>query len=180
MLRRCLVALAVAVTLWGCACSSRRAAKTSEERGKPPQIIASFAAERVPPGQSWRVYLRAKDEDGDMDHIVAVLFTPGRGFSETSKTSLKEEDQEQFAGYIYLRTPTGISRFGGYPKSTLTSFIRDKQGNKSESVKLPFSFDNRVKRELPAEWQNVADNNLGAIMIEFETQGLFEAPGRKF
>ena len=180
MLRRFLVALAVAVTLWGCASFNRRAAKTPEERGKPPQIIASYAAERVPPGQSWRVYLRAKDDDGDMDHIVAVLYTPGSGYSETSKTSLKEEAQEQFAGYIYLTTPTGINRFGGYPKSTLTTFIRDKQGNKSESVKLPFSFDNRAKRVVPAEWQNVADNNLGAIMIEFGTPGLFQAPGRRF
>jgi hypothetical protein len=174
-----LVALAVAVTFWGCTGSSQRAAKTPEERGKPPHIIASYAAEKVNPGQSWRVYLRAKDDDGDMDHIVTVLDTPGRP-SETSKTRLKGRDHAQFAGYVFLRTPSDINRFGGFPKSTLTTFIRDKQGNKSNEVKLPLSFDNQAKQIVPAEWQEAADNKLGAIMIDFGRVEQSQASGGAF
>ena len=180
MLKRIMTAFALTVMLLACATPSQRSSKSPEELGKPPKILGHYASEKVAPGQSWKVHLRAQDEDGDMDHIVAMLYTPGSGFSQTSKTQLKEQDQARFAGYLYLNTPANINRFGAYPRMTLTIYLRDEQGNRSDKVELPLSFDNSAKQEVPAEWRDAAGNRLGALMIDFGAPGLFETPGRDF
>jgi hypothetical protein len=49
---------------------------------------------------------------------------------------------------------------------TLTITIRDCQGNESKQVEFPLDFTLEAAHELPAEWQDVADRSLGAIMFD--------------
>ena len=63
-------------------------ASEGEPKGQQPVIVDSYAASTVRPGNSWRVYLRAKDDDGNMKSIVATLSGPGSGSPQTSITWL--------------------------------------------------------------------------------------------
>ena len=38
-----------------------------------PVITESFASKELRPGDTWKVYLKASDPDGDMRYIVSVL-----------------------------------------------------------------------------------------------------------
>ena len=129
-----------------------------------PKLADSFASDVIRPGTSWRVYLRAKDIDGDMKTLVAVLSGTGVGSPQTSITQLRKKHRQEFAGYIFLRTPRDRSMLN--KSFNLQVFVRDSKGLKSETVELPLSFDYKDPQKLPAQWQDVSENKLGAIMIE--------------
>ena len=129
-----------------------------------PEVRDSFASNVIRPGTSWRVYLRANDIDGDMRTIVAVLSGAGFGSPQTSITQLRKEHRQEFAGYIFLRTPRDRSMLN--KSFSLQVFVRDSKELKSETVEFPLSFDYKDPQKLPAKWQDVSENKLGAIMIE--------------
>ena len=153
-------------------------ASAGESKGQQPVIVDSYAASTVRPGNSWRVYLRAKDDDGNMKSIVATLAGPGSGSLQTSITWLKKKYHQELAGYLFLRIPVDsgiLSR-----TYVLQVFIRDSKETKSETVEFPLSFDLKKKAEkVPAELQDVKDSKIVAIMIEIRgdrermNQGLF-------
>ena len=141
-------------------------ASEGQQAGQGPVIFDSYANASVRPGTSWRVYLRARDEGGDMKSIVAVLSGPGSS-PQTGITWLKKKHSQEVAGYLYLRTPTDMNLLSR--TYTLQVFVRDSKENKSEAVEFPFSFDLKKRAaKLPVEWQDVADKRIGAIMIEIK------------
>ena len=143
-------------------------ASEGQQAGQGPIIFDSYASSSVRPGTSWRVYLRARDEGGQMKSIVAVLSGPGSS-PQTAITWLKKKHSQKVAGYLYLRTPSDMSLLSR--TYTLQIFVRDSKENKSEAVEFPLSFDLKKKSaELPVEWQDVADKRIGAIMIEIKTE----------
>lgn len=139
-------------------------ANEGQQAGQGPVIFDSYANPTVRPGTSWRIYLRARDEGGDMNSIVAVLSGPGSS-PQTGITWLKKKQRKEVAGYIFLRTPRDSSILDR--TYTLQVFVRDSKENKSETVEFPLSFDLRKKAgDLPAQWQDVAQNKIGSVMIE--------------
>ena len=159
MQRTVLAALVLSLLFWVCAGSRQTSANDA------PAILDSYASSVIRPGTSWRVYLRAKDVDGNMRSIVAVLSGPGVS-SETSITHLKKKQGLEFAGYLFMRTSRDRSLLNNTYK--LQVFVRDSKEAKSETVEFPLSFDYKDPQKLPAEWQDVAKNKLGGMTIEIK------------
>jgi hypothetical protein len=133
-------------------------------KGHPPELLGYYAAKEVRPGETWNIYLKAKDVDGDMKYIVAVLFMEGEGSYPTSEIWLKGEKRSQFDGHIFLNTPADETLVTGMDTLSVSVFIRDWAGNKSKTVKLPLSFKpGRVTEKVPTQWQQAAEQKLGYI-----------------
>ena len=151
-------------------CTTCKGVKTGEGGDQPPRILDSYAAESVRPGATWRVFLEAKDPDGDMHSIITQLVQPGIGYYPPDFTYIKEADREGFAGYLILRTPNDYWLLQEYVEATLT--IQDCEGNKSEPVNFTLRFDNKSgfgPQEVPEKWQMAAKRQLGTIMVEIRS-----------
>ena len=159
MQRTILAALVLSLLFWVCAGSRQASANDA------PAILDSYASSAIRPGTSWRVYLRAKDVDGNMRSIVAILSGPGVS-PETSITHLKKKQGLEFAGYLFMRTSRDRSLLNNTYK--LQVFVRDSTEAKSETVEFPLSFDLKDPQKLPAEWQDVAEKKLGGMTIEIK------------
>lgn len=74
---------------------------TGEERyGKSvPIITESFASKELLPADTWKVYLKASDPDGDMRYIVSNLYQAGWGGYPISRTRIREENRKELNGY---------------------------------------------------------------------------------
>ena len=130
-----------------------------------PVLLDSYAIKVVRPGNTWRVYLRAKHDNGSMRTIVAAITGPGV-VGERSITRIRNKDwRQEFGGYLFLRTPRDRNLLRR--QFTLHVFVRDSNDAKSETAEFPLAFNNKVDSvDLPAEWQDVAEQKLGAIQIQ--------------
>ncbi len=100
-----------------------------------------------------------------------MLWQAGIGYYSTDITVIKDTERKDFAGYLFLNTPADSTLL--WDELKLTLLVRDCQGNKSEPIHFPLRFDFVPKEELPGEWQEVANNRLGAIMIDIESAQRF-------
>jgi len=151
-------------------CTTCKGVKTAPGGGEPPVILDYYGSESVRPGATWRVFLKAKDPDGDVQSIIAQLSQPGIGYYPTDFTYIKGADREGFAGYLILRTPRDNNLLQEYVEVKLT--LIDCVGNKSEPVNLTLRFDNKSEfgpQEVPEKWQGAAKNKLGTIMVEIRS-----------
>jgi hypothetical protein len=164
MRKRFLFALALITLFWGFPDFQDYAAR-AQEGGQAPLIIDSYAASVIRPGTSWRIYLHAKDNNGDMKQIVSELTQTGVGPYPTDFKNIKKNDRKEFAGYLYLRTPPE-NNFINTTTMNLKIFVSDHQGNKSEPVEFSLQFATGTAQELPAKWEKYARNSLGAILID--------------
>jgi hypothetical protein len=169
MNKKIYVLLAFCILIWGCASFTRCEKTSTSGKGQPPVIVDSYAPSQIRPGATWRVYLRAKDPDGDMKEMIQVLVWGGSGPFKTSFVPLRAEHSAEMGGYFFLRTPSpaqaDYSRLG-FVGLTLRIAIRDCQENKSGHVEFPFHFTYEASHDLPSEWKDVADSSLGAIMFD--------------
>ena len=167
MLKRGLIAIALGLIVWGFGCSKQFGPESQEVNPDAPVIIDYYAAEVIRPGNTWRVYLHAKDKNGDMRDIVVRLLQTGAASAGTSTTRIEEKYSGEVAGYLALRTPrdTNLRR----DRFTLRVLVRDSEGNRSERVELPLRFDNVPPAEIPEKWEKIADRRLGFIMITIES-----------
>lgn len=138
-----------------------------EEQGKPPVLIDYYAAAVIRPGTTWKIYLAAQDNDGDMVYIATTLFQRGFGYYATDYTRLTGKERKEFEGYVALRTPPEESLT--QDKFTMEVLIRDRQRNSSEIVKLPLSFSQVQQENTPDKWQAVAKNRLGVLVTEVQS-----------
>lgn len=133
-------------------------------KGHPPELLGYYAAKEVRPGETWNIYLKAKDADGDMKYIVAVLSMVGEGDYAPSEIWLKGEKRSEFDGYIFMNTPPDDILADEMDTLNVSIFIRDWAGNKSRTVKLPLSFKvGSVTETVPAQWQQAAEEQIGYI-----------------
>ena len=167
MLKRGLIAIALSLIVWGFGCSKQFGTETQEVNPDAPVIIDYFAAEVIRPGATWRVYLHARDKDGDMRDIVVRLLQTGAASAGTSTTRIEEKHSREVAGYLSLRTP--VDRRLTRDRFTLRILVDDSQGNRSERVELPLRFDNVPPAEIPEKWGKIADRRLGFMMITIES-----------
>ena len=163
------VLIAFCILIWGCASFTRCEKTSTLGKGQSPVILDSYAPSQIRPGATWRVYLRAKDPDGDMKETIQVLMKGGSGHFWTSFVPLRAEHSEEMGGYFFLRTPSpaqaDYSRLG-FMGLTLRVAIRDCQENRSGYVEFPLHFTLEAAHDLPPEWKDVADRSLGAIMFD--------------
>ena len=169
MNKKIYVLLALCILISGCASFTRCEKISTSGKGQPPVILDSYAPSQIRSGATWRVYLRAKDPDGDMKEMIQALMREESSPFDTAFTQIKVEHSAEMDGYIFLRTPSSAqadySRLG-FMGLTLRITIRDCQGNKSEQVEFPLDFTLEAAHDLPPKWQDVADRSLGAIMFD--------------
>lgn len=171
MLRKTLIALALIGMLWGCATSE----DNIEIFARPPEIVDYYAAKAIRPGDTWKIYLWAQDQGGDMKSIVSVLYQPGYGYHSREITRIKQKDRARFAGYLSLNTPRDSMLIG--TRLNLKVLIRDQQGNGSEIVDIPLTFDMVPREKIPAQWQVAAKHRLGGLPIDIVSPSRFDRSG---
>jgi hypothetical protein len=173
MIKKVVQAVLVFLLLPGCAAYQQPNDSTDGDR--PPVILATYAPEVIRPGAVWKVYLRAADPDGDMKEIDAVIWQTGFGYYSTDITWIKKDDAKELAGYLYLNTPVDPTLLSD--RFILTLLVEDRQGHKSEPVKVPFHFDYVEPEKLPESWQAVGENRLGGILIKIQSSFRYNLGG---
>jgi hypothetical protein len=141
----------------------------AEEKGTPV-IVQSFAPKELLPGYVWKIYLKASEPGGKMKSIFATVSQPGVGTYPVSIIRIKDENQKELSGYIYLNTaPARLSRFFDLTL-TLTVNIKDDNGRFSKEVVFPLSFVANPAREDPPAGV-FKEEDLGPIMVTLRTVG---------
>ena len=157
----------LAVLIVNCAALQPYTASPPQGRGRPPRIVDAYAAKAIKPGDTWMIFLRAENPDGDMKSIAAVLWQAGVGFYPTQVNMLKAEDAKQFSGYLVMRTPLALNL--NWDRFELTLIVRDSQMNPSQPVKLPLTFDFQEKQEIPERWQVAANHQIASLMFAIDS-----------
>ena len=157
--------LALILTVAGCATMMDMQAREKTYGKAAPVITESFASQEMRPGDNWKIYLKASDQDGDMQSVVAVVDQKGVGPYPVSFTKLKERNQKELSGYVYLNTsgPYGDSWLYSY-SLTITVQIKDKAGHYSQPVVFSVSFNNRFTQQAPPPGI-YEENNLGPVLV---------------
>jgi len=146
----------------GCAALAPLEVKEAKYGKSVPVITESFASPKLRPWDTWKVYLKASDPDGDMKNIYATIKQPGIGTYPVSITKIKEGDGKDLAGYIYLNT-LGVQGLN-FVSLTLTVEIQDKAGHFSQPAVFPLSFSLGSQQKTPAPGI-FPEKDLGPIMI---------------
>lgn len=153
-----------------CSCSELKVKdydQAFKARGHPPVIVDYYAPELISPGSTWKIYLRAEDEDGDMLYVATILYQAGFGYYATDYTRLEGKNRKGFAGYISLRTPADAHLT--LDQFTMEVVVRDNQREQSNKVKLPLAFGLVKSVETPAKWQDAADHRLGVLVTRIQS-----------
>ena len=145
MLKKVLIILTLGSLQLGYSTLQAYGAKNKEDSAHAPVILDYYAAEVIRPGATWKIYLRAKDNEGDMKYIAAILWQAGVGYYPTQLTYLRKGNKREFEGYLFLRTQPDSDLV--FDQIQLTLLIRDDRWNRSELVNIPLSFDFPVPRQ---------------------------------
>ncbi len=166
-----------AALLAGCVAVQPPVDLPPEVQGTPPTVLDAYAAGRIRPGQTWLIFLRVEDPDGDMKSIAAVLWQAGVGYYPTQTNMLRADDARQFSGYLSMMTPTGFDL--NWDQFELTLIVRDSQGNRSQPVKLPLTFDmGAAPQEIPEKWQEAGDRRIATLMFNIVSSSFYNSRGR--
>jgi len=168
------VAVAALLVLWAGKDDCLQAQYRGE--GQAPIVIDGYAAKVIRPGDTWMIFLRAEDPKGEMKSIAAVLWEAGVGYYPTEVTMLKPENSKEISGYLYMRTPAAFNL--NWDEFELTLIIRDRNGNRSQGLRFPLTFDMAApKQEIPEKWQAAANHLLEAVMFDLESSSLYNRGG---
>jgi len=178
MFRKILVLSVLAVLILGYASSQTYSQSYTtpmqQDQGRGPIVVTAYAAPVIRPGDTWMIFLRAQDPEGEMKSIAAVLWQAGVGYYPTEVTMLKAEEGKEVSGYLYLQTPADLTLT--WDELELSLIIRDNQ-NRSQLVRLPLTFDMSAKQVIPAKWQESADHRITALMFDVESSAHYNRGG---
>jgi hypothetical protein len=164
MMRNLFVMLMAAFLIGGCGLSWKDEGPPPRQEDSAPEIV-SFQAERaVRPGDTWRVYLKLRDVDCDMAYVVTQLWQAGAASYPVSFTPIRQPGCPELVGYIFLRTPPDKDLVWNQFEAKV--FVRDRQGNHSNSINLPLNFDWITPKEEVEEWQQATVVSIGAISVD--------------
>jgi len=166
MKKRILIVMALGIFVFGYAGSQAYCAETEENKGTAPIIVDSYAPTVVRPGRTWNIYLRVKDNDGDMRDIVTVFMKVGNTPFRTNVTQVDNQDRKDLAGYLFLHVPAESDLL--FRHFNFQVSVRDHKGNSSEAIVFPLRFDYVPPQVVPAGWEEVANRPLGAIWIDLD------------
>jgi hypothetical protein len=141
----------------------------AQDKPGKPVIHESFASKEISPYETWKIYLKASDPDGNMKNIYAVVEQPGIGPYPLSVTRIKPENQKEFSGYVYLSAAGSDVSALNYVKVSLTVWIQDRSGNFSEAAVFSTTMNNRYRQEAPPAGR-FSETDLGPIMVRLGTQ----------
>ncbi len=162
MYKKSAIIISLLLLLASCAAVDQIEIKEQKYGKSIPIINESFASQQIKPGDTWKVYLKAHDPDGDMKNIICVIDQAGKGVYPVSYTKIREENRKEFSGFIYLYT-AGIQGLN-YVPLTLTVQIEDRAGHFSQPVNFPLFFNNKSSQEKPTSGV-FQEKELGPIMI---------------
>ena len=134
------------------------------DEGSPPQILDSYAEQVVRPGETWKVYLRVRDVDCDMSYVITDLWQSGGGSYPVSFTPIGGLPCPELVGYVFLKTPTDGDLVWEQFQAKL--FVRDRRGNRSNSIELPLSFDQVEAKKTPEQWRDATGASIGGLNID--------------
>ncbi|NIR13394.1 MAG: hypothetical protein GWN86_05375 [Desulfobacterales bacterium] len=118
----------------------------------------------VRPGETWKVYLRARDVDCDMTYVITDLWQSGGGSYPVSFTPIRKHPCPELVGYVFLKTPADGDLVWEQFQAKL--FVRDRRGNRSNSLQLPLNFDQVAAKKPPEEWRAATVVSVGAVNID--------------
>ncbi len=131
-----------------------------------PVITSHFASSDLRPGDTWKIYLKASDSEGDMKYIVATVNQAGVGVTPVSLTRIQEDNRKELSGYVYLNTMAGSSYSSlSFYGLTLTLWVQDRAGNFSNPVEIPVTFGSRVEAQATPPAGAYQEQDLGPVMI---------------
>ncbi|MDO8955417.1 MAG: hypothetical protein Q7W38_01010 [Deltaproteobacteria bacterium] len=160
--KKIISAVALLFLTMGCAALAPLEVKEEKYGKAVPVITQSFASPKLRPGDTWKVYLKASDPDGDMKNIYATIAQPGMAGYPVSITRIKEGGGKDLSGYVYLNT-VGVQGMN-FVTITLTVEIQDKAGHFSKPAVFPLSFNFVSQKETPPPG-TFLEKDLGPIMI---------------
>ena len=180
MKNRIVAGMAVLLLTVGCATMM-----SFEERektyGKEASVITeTFASKQMRPGDTWKIYLKASDPDGDMESIVATVVLVGSGTHPVSYTRIKDGNRKELSGYVSLSSwnPSGEGWLNNLTL-TLTVQIKDRAGHLSKAVTFPLEFNSRYVQEPPPSGV-FPEQYLGPIMITLRSFNDDQGSGEGF
>ena len=164
MNKKALLIILISLLLVSCGLRWEGQVPGPRDEGSPPQILASYAEQVVRPGETWKVYLRVKDVDCDMTYVITDLWQSGGGSYPVSFTPIKGLPCPELEGYVFLKTPADGDLLWDQFQAKL--FVRDRRGNRSNSLQLPLNFDQVLAKKPPEEWRSDTVVSIGAINID--------------
>lgn len=151
--------------LAGCATFERAEVREQRHGKAAPVIDQYFASPTMRPGDTWKVYMKASDPDGDMKRIVAHLGPGSRGGdSSVAFTRLREEDRREFSGYLYWFPGSDVGYYGPY---VMILQVEDRAGHYSAPISVTLNFKPSGRQDLPPA-DVFQEKEIGPIMISLK------------
>lgn len=165
--------VAIVAMVSGCVALDQRGIQELERAygANPPKIEASFASRIVAAGDTWRVYIRGSDPDGDLRFLNVSLWM-ATAVMTPIRLEVSPEHSRAISGYITLDT----NRFsGGFLRLTpgeirLYVALEDRAGHRSDLSVHDTSLILGAKQERPAPGA-FEERYLGSVPLEFLMQG---------
>jgi hypothetical protein len=132
-----------------------------------PRIDDGFAVSSLWGGETWRIYLRGSDPDGDMKHLWVVITQLGVR-SDTEIVPLVGPDRAEFSGFLTLNTPSWIRT---WENVRVEVRIRDQAGNLSEKATFEAQIGFPTRETLPPQWAGSVNRHLGHLFFNFIGDG---------
>jgi hypothetical protein len=130
-----------------------------------PVITHRFALEEIRPGDTWKVYIRAADPEGDMKNIICTVSQAGRGPYPVCYVKIPESQRRELSGFLYLNTAGSQSL--SFTDLSLQVEVQDRAGNVSAPVAFALIFNPRAEQENPP-LGTFREEELGPIMISLD------------
>ncbi len=148
-----------------------------------PVITHAFAVTKGYYGYVWKIYLEAKDPDGQMLAILSTVDEVGYGPYPTDWIYLSHKYQKEFKGYIQWNTfSSNTSYLPEWTQITLKVSVVDKAGRISNQVVFPFTFEitpGQYSYKVPAPFDQGNLPRLGYIMVDlyYPGEGSYDGSG---
>lgn len=162
MFKKLFAVSALLFLVTGCAAMAPLEVKEEKYGKSIPVITQSFASPQLRPGDTWKVYLKASDPDGDMKNLYATIFQHGMGPYPLSITKIKEGNGKDLSGFFYLNT--GNEPAMHFVSLILTVHIQDKAGHISKPAVFPLVFYAGSVQQTPPSGI-FQEKDLGPIMV---------------
>ena len=128
---------AIVLSLMGCAAFDERSQGelNAAYGSNTPKILASHAADVIAPGDTWQVYVKAEDPDGDMRFISVWVEAPSE-FIPSYRIPVKAEQGGSISGYLALNS----MEIGGNLNDYFSGWLRlrvsfeDRANHKTEPI----------------------------------------------
>ena len=113
--------------------------------------------------------------DCDMTYVVTDLWQSGGGSYPVSFTPIRKHPCPELVGYVFLKTPADGDLVWDQFQAKL--FVRDRRGNRSNSLQLPLNFDQVEAKKPPQEWRADTVASIGAVNIDLTNREKMDSEG---